>query len=151
MFPSLTTLSGDFFAEFEAIQRQMRQLFGLPEGAAGNNGFAFPAVNVGTTDEAVEVYAFAPGLDPAGLEVSIEKDLLVISGERAAETHSQSGTAYARERFTGAFKRVLSLPEDVDASRIEATYRNGVLKVLIPKVAPRRLRKIEVKALEHKH
>lgn len=156
MYPSLTTFSGDFFAEFEAIQRHLERLFGLDEWpasirAAGRG--AFPAINMGTTDEAVEIYAFAPGIDPAKVDVAVDKGLLTIAGERPDDLArtAEGGGVYANERFTGAFKRAVSLPDDVDASRVEATYRNGVLRIVIPKLAPRKLRRIEVKELEHKH
>jgi HSP20 family protein len=156
MYPSLTTFSGDLFAEFDAIHRQIGRLFGLedwPSSIRAAARGAFPALNMGTTDEAVEIYAFAPGLDPAKIDVSVDKGLLIISGERTSPLPPESeGTSiYAAERFAGAFKRVVSLPAEVDASRVEASYNNGVLRILVPKTEAKKLRKIEVKELEHKH
>lgn len=155
MYPSLMTFSGDLFAEFDAIQHQLDRLFGLDEMPspirAATRG-AFPALNMGTTDEAVEIYAFAPGLDPARLEVSVDKGLLTIAGERASDLPDESGNpdVYSNERFAGSFRRVVTLPAEVDTARIEATYTNGVLKILIPRNEVKKLRKIEVKELEHK-
>lgn len=154
MYPSLTTtFPGDLFAEFEAIQRQMQRLLGLnewPSSIRAATPGAFPALNMGTTEDAVEIYAFAPGLDPARLEVSIDKGLLTIAGERAPDLPAEAGKAsvHAQERFAGSFKRVVSLPQDVEAGKVEATYRNGVLRIVVPKRESAKPRRIEVKELE---
>jgi HSP20 family protein len=73
MYPSLTTFPGDLFAELDAIQRHLDRVFGWGDQPTSIRAAArgsFPAVNMGTTDEAVEIYAFASGLDPAKIEVS---------------------------------------------------------------------------------
>lgn len=157
MYPSLTTFPGDLFAEFDALQRQLGRMFNSewPSSIRAAARGAFPAINMGTTDEAVEIYAFAPGLDPAKLDVNVEKGLLIISGERKGDLPQPSDklSVYAQERFEGAFKRVVSLPDEVDASRIEATYRDGVLRIAVPKREAMKPRRIEVQAadkLEHK-
>ena len=137
MYPSLTRFPGDLFAEFEGLQRQGDQLLGArswPSSIRAASRGAFPAINMGVTDAAVEIYAFAPGLDPAKIDVQVDRGLLTLSGERAADAPKGEKLAvYAEERFAGAFRRVVSLPEDADAARVEATYRNGVLKIVIPK------------------
>ena len=152
MYPSMTTFSGDLFAEFDAIQRQLGRMFGSdwPGSIRASARGAFPAVNMGTSDEALEIYAFAPGLDPAKIEVSVEKGLLMIRGERASDLPGASGNSnvYARERFSGGFRRVVALSGDVDATRVEATYRNGVLRIVVPKREGMKPRRIAVKALE---
>ena len=150
MYPSLTRFSGDLFAEFDGLQRHLEQLLGLrgmPSSIRAAARGAYPAVNMGTTDNAVEIYAFAPGIDPARIEVSVDKGLLSISGERESDTPVEGDkvSVYARERFTGSFRRVVSLPEDVDTAKVEATYRNGILKIVIPKREASKPRRIEVK------
>jgi HSP20 family protein len=150
MYPSLTRFPGDLFADFEGLQRQMEQLFGAsgwPSSIRAANRGAFPAVNVGTTEEAIEIYAFAPGIDPAKIDVSVDKGLLTIAGERVADTPQEDDkvSVYARERFVGAFKRVVSLPEDADSAKVDASYRNGVLRIVIPKREASRPRRIEIK------
>jgi len=149
MYPSLTRFPGDLFADFEGLQRQIDHLFGPRGGpssirAAGRG--AFPAINMGVTEEAVEIYAFAPGLDPAGIEVSVDQGLLTIAGERASDLPepSEKTSIYADERFAGSFRRVVSLPEDADPTRVQASYRNGVLKVAIPKRESSKPRRIDV-------
>jgi HSP20 family protein len=156
MYPSLTTYPGDLFAEFDAMQRQLGRLFGeWPSSIRAAARGAFPPVNMGTTGEAVEIYAFAPGLDPASIDVSVDKGLLSISGQRASTLPGEAEGIhlFAHERFEGAFKRVVGLPDDVDPARIQATYRNGVLRIAVPKRERTKPRRIEIQGqdpLEHK-
>ena len=152
MYPSLTRFPGDLFPEFEALQRQVEQLLdgrAWPSSIRAATRGAFPAVNVGTTADAVEIYAFVPGLDPASIEVSLDKGLLVISGERPSDLpqESEQVTVYADERFAGQFRRAISLTEDADASRVDAGYHDGILKVVVPKRESAKPRRIEVKEL----
>jgi HSP20 family protein len=150
MYPSLTRFPGDLFADFEGLQSQLEQLLtprGLPSSIRAAGRGAFPAINMGTTESAVEIYAFAPGLDPAKIEVSVDKGLLTLTGERADELPKESDTVsvFANERFAGAFRRVISLPEDVDTAQVDATYRNGVLKIVVPKRETSKPKRIEIK------
>lgn len=137
MYESLLTLSSDPFAEFERLQRELQQAFG---GAAGRPGSiralasgAFPAINIGSTPASVEVYAFVPGVDPSKLDVQIHHGLLSISGERepARVDRDESCSVYANERFAGRFKRTVSLSDEVDLDKVEARYRDGVLRITL--------------------
>ncbi len=150
MYPSLTRFPGDLFGDFDAFQRQVERLLGAsgyPSSIRAADRGAFPAINMGTTADAVEIYAFAPGIDPARLEVTVDKGLLTIAGERPGELPqpSEKVSVFANERFEGPFKRVVSLPEDVETSRVEASYRNGVLRIAIPRREASRPRRIDVK------
>lgn len=150
MYESLVRFPTGLFSEFERMQREMDRLFGtwsLPTSIRAVARGAFPAVNIGAGPTSVEVYAFAPGIDPAKLEVSVDRGLLTISGERASDRPEESDkvSVYADERFAGSFKRVVSLPEDVDPAGIEARYRDGVLRVSIPRRESALPKRIEVK------
>jgi HSP20 family protein len=154
MYPSLMRFPGDLFTEFDTLQRQVEQLMGLrswPSSIRAADRGAFPAVNMGTTAEAVQIYAFAPGIDFSKLEVSIDKGLLTIAGERATGLPQEGDklSVYARERFAGNFKRVVSLPDDVDTARVEASYRDGILRISIPKAEASKPRRIEVREASH--
>jgi HSP20 family protein len=152
MYASLTHHPGDMFADFETLQRQVEQLLGpgWPSSIRAAQRGAFPPINMGSTTEAVEIYAFAPGIDLGKLEVSIDRGLLTIAGERASELPGESEklSVFAAERFAGPFKRVVSLPEDADASRAEAGYRDGILRIVIPKLESTKPRRIEVKDVQ---
>jgi HSP20 family protein len=91
-----------------------------------------PPVYVGRTATSIEVYAFAPGLDAASIDVTIERGVLRIAGERKPPAHANGPTqTYANERAHGRFVRVLSLPDEADTSQVQAHYRDGVLRVSV--------------------
>lgn len=151
MYSSLLRSPAGMLADFDALQRQIEWLLG-PHGASSSiravERGTFPAINVGITPDAVEVYAFAPGIDLASLDVSVDKGLLTIAGHRktglAASGDQPQSSVYAQERAAGAFRRVVSLPEDADPDRVDASYRNGVLHIKVDKQAASRPRRIEV-------
>ena len=149
MYPSMLKPSGDLFADFAQLQDRIEELMTGSRGTSSiravSRAGAFPALNVGTWAEALEVYAFAPGIDPSTIDVTVEKGLLTLSGQRKApEEKDKKTTVYAKERFDGAFRRVVSLPEDADPARVEASYRNGVLKIVVPKRESSKPRQIQI-------
>jgi HSP20 family protein len=90
----------------------------------------------------VDIYAFAPGIDPATLDVQLVKGMLTIAGERKIDTVPEKATLHIDERFAGRFRRVVSLPDDADPNAIEAKYKDGVLHVRIQRkeeAQPRRI------------
>lgn len=108
---------------------------------------SFPQVNMGVTDDSVEVYLFAPGLEASELDVTLEKNLLSISGERKPEEVSNEKESMSRlERLSGRFKRTITLPEDVNPDKTEASYRNGVLHISVAKHEISKPRQIKVEA-----
>lgn len=150
MYESLMRFPTDLFSEFDRMQREMEQTFGTLGFPASIRAVArgtFPTINIGTSPTSVEIYAFVPGIDPATLEVSLDRGLLTIAGERARDLpeRSEKINVYAAERFSGRFRRVVNLPEDVNAAGIEARYRDGVLRVSVPKSEAAQPKRIEVK------
>jgi HSP20 family protein len=141
LFPS------DLFAEMDRLQRELQQSFDNTFSPS-IRGYArgFPALNVGSTPQSVEVYAFAPGLDPSRIEVNLERDVLTIDGERAGALpeDDDKATAHINERFEGRFRRVLSLPDDVDPQGVSAAYRDGVLHVSVKRRESAQPKRIEV-------
>lgn len=131
----------DVFAELDRLQREMQQAFDVGPTIRGLTR-GYPALNVGGTPTAVDIFAFAPGLDPANLDVQFEKGTLTIAGERKAPEVPEKATVHIGDRFAGRFRRVVSLPEDVDPNAIQASYRDGVLHVRIQRkeeAQPRRI------------
>jgi len=131
----------DLFAEMDRLQREMAQAFDWSPSIRGLTR-GFPAMNVGSTPKSVEIYAFVPGIDPNALEVQIEKGVLTIAGERKAETAGENATLHIDERFAGRFRRVVTLPDDVDPNNVTAHYRDGVLHVSVARreaAQPRRI------------
>lgn len=130
MFGSLTNFDR-LFEEFRRVEQQMDQLFGYgaqPSAIRSVPRGTFPPINLGATADAVEVYLFAPGIDPAKLELKLEQNLLTVAGERDIP-EKKGATYYRQERFGGAFQRVVALPDDVDPDRVRARYRDGILHI----------------------
>ena len=142
--------SADLFAELNRMQSLLDQVFPTPGSSIRSMaGAGFPVLNVGTTPGTVEIQALAPGLDAAKLEITVDRGLLVIAGERASDLPNQGergerSSIYANERFSGRFRRVVSLPEDADAARVDASYRDGVLRITVARRESSLPRRIEV-------
>jgi len=140
--------AAEIFSELNRLQSALDSMFRPLERSSirAAAGAAFPVLNVGATPDAIEVMAFAPGVDPAQLEITVDRGLLIISGERrnAVPEQGNATSVYANERFAGSFRRVVSLPEDADGSRVDATYRDGVLRITVARRESSKPRRIEV-------
>jgi HSP20 family protein len=124
----------NLFEEFDRLHRQMASVFtGLPSSIRAAQSGSFPQINIGSTDDSVEIVVFAPGIDPAKVEVTVDKGLLTISGERQRALPSEEARPYAQERFSGNFRRAIELPRDADPERVQARYRNGCLWISVGK------------------
>ena len=138
--------SDGIFDEFRRLESQMDQLFrgsSWPAEIRSVQRGTFPPLNIGATPERVDVYVFAAGLDPKSLDLSIQQNLLSVAGSRKVELN-ENADYYRRERFNGDFRRVISLPDDLDPERVDAKYRDGVLQITIPRRESARPRQITV-------
>lgn len=102
---------------------------------------AFPPVNVREEPERLVVEAALPGYDPSRIDVKVEEDTLVLSGERR---DPEGARVLRRERWSGPFVREIALPFKVDSDHVEARYANGILTIELPKAPEARPRKIQV-------
>ncbi|KQW54329.1 Hsp20/alpha crystallin family protein [Variovorax sp. Root411] len=136
----------DIFAEMDRLQRDVQQAFDLSPSIRGVAHNGFPALNVGSTPQALEIYAFAPGVDPSTIEVNLERGLLTISGERKSALPEAGGkiAVHINERFEGAFRRVMTLPEDADPEAVNARLRDGVLHITVQRRASAQPRRIAI-------
>jgi len=137
----------DILGDLDRLQRQMQQVFEFSPSIRGFARGGFPALNIGTTAESAEVYAFAPGLDPATIEVTLERGVLSISGERKSDLRSwgAKGSVHINERFAGRFHRVVTLADDLDPNAVTASYRDGVLQVSIRRSTQAQPRRISIR------
>jgi HSP20 family protein len=128
------------------MQSEMNRLF---DRWGGNNLFesaGYPAVNVWEDADSVFVEAELPGLDLKDLEIYVTGgNQLSIKGQRK-QTNPGKGTWHRQERGVGAFSRVLTLPYEVNADRVEARFENGVLMIKVAKQESAKPRKISVKS-----
>lgn len=141
-----SSFDADPFGVTRRLDDEMDHLFsgwGWPAGIRSVRRGTFPPINVGATPERVDVYLFAAGLDPKSIDLSIQQNVLTVSGTRQSSANEQA-SYYRRERFDGDFRRVIALPDDVDPDRTEASYRNGVLHIAVPRREAVRPRQITV-------
>lgn len=140
--------SNDLLSELARMQQGLRQSFGISPSIRGFTQ-SYPAMNVGVTPKSIEIYTFVPGLSPENIEVNIERGVLTISAERKSVLPESSGenksTVHISERFSGRFRRVVTLPEDADADSVEASYREGVLHITIKRKEVTQARRISIK------
>ena len=136
MYEAILNHPNNLFGQFERLRRELDDVFGvsgLPSGIRSVAPGTVPAVNVGHTLTSVEMYAFAPGLDTSKIEVTLDRGVLRISGERASGIPIDDPKlhVYTREREIGSFTRAISLPDDEDPAQVNASYRDGVLQVSV--------------------
>ncbi len=151
---------------FESLRREVDRLFddfsgGIWRSPFGRSFFdiepfrrseaAFgvvPAVNVTQTDKGYEITAELPGMEEKDVDVKLANGVLTIRGEKRDEKEEKNKDYYVRERSFGSFERSFQVPEDVDVEKIGASFKKGVLTVMLPKSleAQRTEKKIEVKA-----
>jgi len=136
----------DLFGELDRLQRELQQSYDLSPSIRGFARGGFPAMNVGSTPQSVEIYAFAPGVDPASIDLQLEKGVLTIAGERKVELPAQDAktTVHIDERFSGRFRRVVTLPDDIDPEAVQATCADGVLRISIARKAAAQPRRISI-------
>jgi HSP20 family protein len=106
-----------------------------------------PRLDVSETDEAMEIIADLPGMEKKDINVSLEDDLLIIKGERKEEKEQKNKQYHTIERRSGSFYRALRLPVEVQIEKSQATFKDGVLTLKLPKTAEskKKVAQIEIK------
>jgi HSP20 family protein len=136
------------FREIDTLQRQMNRLFDrlAPTTNGGEAmGFGFvPAAEMEETDEAIQLRLEVPGLEPKDIDVEVTADAVSISGERRSETKTEEkGIARSEFRY-GRFQRVIPLPSEVENDKVEAEYKDGILRLTLPKAVSERRKSVKV-------
>jgi HSP20 family protein len=143
----------DPFQDLLAIQDEMNQLFGRAVGRErpGQPGEAVqqrlwaPALDISERKDAYVVTVEVPGVKPEELDITLEDGLLTIQGERRFAQESSDQQFHRVERRYGSFRRSITLPSQVQADQIEASFDNGVLEVIVPKAEEAKPKKITVR------
>ena len=155
--PTLWSDRGDRRDPFQALRKQMDEVFddwaGLPHavGSLGNGHFQ-PSIDVSETEKIITIKADLPGVEQKDIDVTLVGDQLTIKGEKKTESEQKAddkGCTFHRiERSYGAFQRTMTLPFDVDPTKVDAKFRDGVLTVILPKPpeVQKQSRRIEVKS-----
>lgn len=130
------------------LKNEMDRLFErLWDGdyAPVTTGEWMPALDLSESNEAITVTIDVPGFEPKDIHVTLREGMLTIRGEKKLEVERKDEKFYRTERTQGSFQRIVRLPVSVDGTRVQANFRNGVLTVLLPKVAEARGTEIPVK------
>ena len=126
---------------FERFMREPFRLFAPRMGAV-----LTPDLDVSETESDVIVRCELPGVDPGDVDINVAGDVLTIRGEKKLSAEEQKENFHLVERDWGSFSRSVLLPQHVQPEKVEAHYKNGVLKIVLPKAEEAKARKIEVKA-----
>lgn len=136
----------DVQSEVNRLRDEMDRLFGSWAGRRFPQApTSYPLLNLWEDDEHLFVEAELPGMELGDLEIYVHGDQLAVKGERKEPTCEKS-TWHRRERGYGKFARVLELPVSVEEDKVQASFKNGVLTVTLPKRAEAKPRRIEIHA-----
>lgn len=145
LVPSIQRTAASAFAP---LQREFNRLF--DELGSGWEAFTesrvLPSMDVLDTKDGLEIDVELPGLKRDAIKISVDGDLLTISGEKKTETESKDRNFRMVERSYGEFSRSLYLPRTVDASKITATMTDGVLKITAPRRSDAETKTVEIRS-----
>jgi HSP20 family protein len=131
---------------WQEMERMRRQLDRMNDGLATRNVPSFPALNVWTNADGLLVTAELPGVDAGDLDIAIVDKTLTLSGKREAAEIPEGARYHRRERGCGQFSRSIQLPYRIESDQVEATFKNGVLTVNLPRAEEEKPRRITVQA-----
>ena len=127
------------------MERFFERIFGEQFPIESPGGVWSPSVDVSEDEHQYRVHVELPGIKPADIEVQVENNVLFISGERRMEEKKESENFHFVERSYGRFSRSFRLPKNVDSDKVDASYTDGMLNIVIPKTEEARARRIEIK------
>lgn len=140
----------DPFQELEAMNERLNRVFGRGSLSRGANGETLvadwaPSVDIAETPEEFVVKAELPEIKKEDIKVTLEGGVLRLSGERKSEKEEKDKRYHRVERFRGTFMRAFSLPDTVDQAKLAADYKDGVLTIRLPKMAPAKPATVDIK------
>jgi HSP20 family protein len=136
----------DPFQQLAEMQHEFDRILGRPLHNGERAHAWVPPVDVEQTKDAMVLKFDLPGTTEKDIAVELEGRTLMISGERTEQKEAQHEGYYSRERLTGRFTRSFVLPEEIEESKIDAKFRDGVLTVRVPRTVQQKPRRISVKA-----
>jgi HSP20 family protein len=138
------------FREFERMRRDMDRLWdSFFEGGlrrrTEEGGEWLPSLDVSETKNELVVKAEVPGMDPKDIDISLSDGMLTIKGEKKQEKEEKEADYHLVERSYGSFTRSVQLPKEVQSEKINASYKNGILKITLPKSEEAKKKEIKIK------
>jgi len=137
------------FRDFERMRREMDRIWdtfferGISRGEEEEGWL--PSLDVAETKNEIVVKAEVPGMDPKDIDISLSDGLLTIKGEKKQEREEKEENYHLVERSYGSFARSIRLPKEIQSDKINASYKNGVLKVVLPKSEEAKKKEIKIK------
>ncbi|MBN1450566.1 MAG: Hsp20/alpha crystallin family protein [Anaerolineales bacterium] len=132
--------------EMDQLQREMNRLFDATSKGRVFNSPSYPAINIWTNEDGQVISAEMPGVHPDDIDIDVTGDALSISGERKPDEVARDARYHRRERSCGSFSRTIQLPFIVDTSKVEASFKNGVLLISLPRAEADKPKKITIKS-----
>ena len=138
------------FKEFERMRRDMDRLWdsfleGAPRKRGEERGEWLPSLDVSETKNELVVKAEIPGMDAKDIDISLSDGVLTIKGEKKQEKEEKEADYHLVERSYGAFVRSVRLPKEVQGDKISASYKDGILKIALPKSEEAKKKEIKIK------
>lgn len=127
----------------QVMDRLLEDAFVMPRGGDGQT-MAGPALNVFEEGDSLTVEAQVPGMKPDDLDINIEQGVLTVSGQTTAQEERKERNYLVREHRTGRFSRSLRLPATCDADACQATFEDGVVRLVFPKSESAKPRRIQI-------
>ncbi len=132
----------DTWHEMDRLHREMNRLF---SGRSLPFSREYPAINLWGSEDNVIVIAEIPGIDSKDLDISVEGDILTVSGVRGHEELRENEKYHRQERSHGRFRRNVRLPFRVDPQKVNAVYEKGIVKITLPRLEQDKPKKISIK------
>ena len=132
--------------EVDRLQNEMNRLFEAYSPARMRTAPGYPAMNIWTSEDGIKLTAEVPGVHSEDIDINVVGETLTLSGERKADELKEGARYHRQERGYGKFTRSIQLPFPVDVNQVEATFKNGVLNVSLPRAEEDKPRKIAVKS-----
>lgn len=132
----------------QEFNRMIERYFGMPQaGEEASSALAMwnPRMDVFEKEDAVTVKFDLPGMEGKDIQVTVDNNVLTVSGERRYEKETEAENCHRMECAYGTFSRSFTLPRSVDPTNIKANYKNGVLRLTMPKKEESKPRKIDIK------
>ncbi len=129
------------------LKKEMDRVFSdfTGRGVSPHRAGVFPPLNVSEDSENLYVNSELPGIEPGDIDISVEGETLTLRGERKLPEAGEGVNYHRREREAGRFRRIVSLPARIDPDGVEAVFKNGVLRIVLPKAAENRPKQVTIK------
>jgi HSP20 family protein len=141
----------DYFNDIENMRSQMMNLFDTLSNPGSGSGLStsgvFPTLNIYEDEDKLYITAELPGISTNDLNIIVENDKLTIRGERKILEKDKKLNIHRQERESGFFRRIINLPTRIDANKVSAVTKDGILEITLPKALEAKPRQIAVQAI----